>query len=338
MRIFRFFLGLMVIGGIIGAGAYGFYIQALRTPRQPNNAAPVEFMVPKGATLRSLGPKLVKAELLSDATLWKIYLRLNPGVPSPKAGRHRLNGGMTVPELVRALADKPLSEDAPLTMVEGWRLRDADAALAEKGLIDPGAYIAAARDVAAFDLKFKVRESNLEGYLLPDTYMVRPGPLDVKKLIQRQLDAFYERFVQPHRQEIKKSGRSLRSLVVMASLLEREERNPKNRPDVAGVLYKRLDAKTPLGVDATSRYTIKNWNDRRAFLKKLRDRNDPYNTRLKVGLPPGPIGAPSLDALQAALRPKKNKYWYYLHDHKGVIHFARTAKGHERNRKKYNVY
>ena len=82
----------------------------------------------------------------------------------------------------------------------------------------------------------------------------------------------------------------------------------------------------------------KNWNDRRAFLKKLRDPRDPYNTRLRKGLPPTPIGAPSLSSLKAALRPKKSRYLYYLHDSNGNIHFARNAKQHEANRKKYNVY
>ena len=110
------------------------------------------------------------------------------------------------------------------------------------------------------------------------------------------------------------------------------------RPAVADVMYKRLDKGTPLGIDATSRFTLENWNDRRAFLKKLRDPNDLYNTRLRPGLPPGPIGAPSIESLIAALRPEKNPYWYYLHDAKQRIHFARTAAEHEANRKRYNVW
>ena len=338
MRILRMFMVLLVLAGVAAGGAYAYYAQAVTTPRQPDGAKIVEFMVPKGSTLSSLGPKLVDAELLADATIWKVYLKLNPRVPSPKAGRHELSAAMTIPELIVALGAAPMSEDGPLTMVEGWRLRDADEALAAKDRIEPGAYIAAARDRSAYDIKFDFEGRTLAGYLLPETYMVPKGPLDVKRLVQRQLDAFYERFVKPHAAEIKKSGRSLRTIVIMASLLEREEPNPKNRPDVAGVLYKRLDARTPLGVDATSRFTLKDWNNRRAFLRKLRDPKDPYNTRTKVGLPPGPIGAPSLDALVAALRPKKNKHWFYLHDRKGRIHFARTLKGHERNRKRYNVY
>ena len=337
MRIMRVFFILLLLGGIAVGGGYAYYLQAINTPRAPT-AESVVVTVPKGTTLSALGPKLIQEGLLTDATIWKVYLKLNPQVPSPKAGKHRLSGAMTIPELVAALGDKPLSEDEPLTMVEGWRLRDADEALSAKGLIKPGTYLAAARRTSAYDIKFDFAGRDLAGYLLPETYMVPKGALDAEKLIQRQLDAFYERFVQPNQAKLAQSGRTLRTVVIMASLLEREEPNPKNRQDVAGVLFKRLDARTPLGVDATSRFTLDNWNDRRAFLKKLRDKRDPYNTRVKVGLPPGPIGAPSLDALRAALSPKKNPYWYYLHDRKGRIHYARSLKGHERNRKRYNVY
>jgi len=338
MRILRVLIVLMVLAGLAGGGAYAYYMTALNEPHSGTDAAVVEFNVPKGSTLNSLGPKLIEADLLADLTIWKVYLKLNPTVPSPKAGRHKLSGAMTIPKLVAALGAAPMSEDHPITMVEGWRLSDADAALAEKGLIKPGAYAAAGRAVDKYKIEFTVEGDSLAGYLLPETYMVPKGKLDCERLVQRQLDAFHERFVKPYGAEIRKSGRSLRTLVIMASLLEREEPNPRNRPDVADVLYKRLDAENPLGVDATSRYTLKDWNNRRAFLRKLRDPNDPYNTRIKVGLPPGPIGAPSLDALIAALRPKKNKYWYYLHDRKGRIHFAKTLRGHERNRKRYNVY
>ncbi|MCK6549951.1 endolytic transglycosylase MltG, partial [Myxococcota bacterium] len=119
---------------------------------------------------------------------------------------------------------------------------------------------------------------------------------------------------------------------------EREEPTPSLRPQVAGVLYRRLDAKTPLGVDATSRYKLAEWNDRKSFLVALRDPADTYNTRLRAGLPPGPIGAPAIESLMAALRPEKSEYWYYLHDADRNIHFSRTAEEHEAARRKYNVW
>jgi UPF0755 protein len=245
---------------------------------------------------------------------------------------------MTIPELLRALGETPLSDDTPLTMVEGWRLSDADAWLAQAKLIEPGAYVRATEEPSRFNIPFPFTASTLEGYLFPETYMVPPGPIEVDRLVQRQIDAFDARFFRSSREEIQKSGRTVHEIVIMASLLEREEPDPEQRSMVAGVLFKRLDANTPLGVDATSRFKLADWNDRHMFLQALRDPDDTYNTRLRAGLPPGPIGAPGLASLLAALRPVKSAYWYYLHDGDRRIHFSRTADEHESKRKRYNVY
>jgi UPF0755 protein len=337
MRLGRILAVLFVLGILGLGGAYAYYDKAVTTPVDAS-AKKVEFEVKKGATLNSVGKQLEAEGLIASATLWRVYLKLHATAPSPKAGRHEVSASMNVPELIETLAGAPIPDDVPLTMVEGWRLVDADAALAEKGLIEAGAYIEAASDPSRFTIPFPAPPGTLEGYLLPETYAVPPGKLDVDKLIQRQIGAFHRRFVKPHAAEIEKSGRTLDDIVKVASLLEREEPNPETRPKVAGVMYNRLDSNTPLGIDATSRYTLENWNERKPFLAKLRDPNDPYNTRLKSGLPPTAIGAASLPSLLAALRPEPSKYWYYLHDSKRRIHFARTAEEHEANRKKYNVW
>jgi UPF0755 protein len=121
-------------------------------------------------------------------------------------------------------------------------------------------------------------------------------------------------------------------------MVEKEEPTPSQRAIVAGILWKRLDASWNLGVDATSRYKLPDWNDRKPFLKALRDPNDPYNSRLRPGLPPTAIGNPGVTALDAALHPVESDNWYYLHDANRVIHPARNEAEHEANRRTYNVY
>ncbi len=325
-------LGLIALGGGYAVVRY----QAL-TPVEPNDTSNQEVTVPQGVTLREMGRRLQKAGLIRSAFSWRVWLLLNPPPPI-KAGRHLVQRGMNVVTMAAALGEKPLSEDAPLTMVEGWRLRDADGFLTQGGLIEAGAYQRAANEPARFKIAFPFKAANLEGYLYPETYRVPLGRLDVDKLIQRQLDAFHERFYLPYQKDIEASGRTLHQLVIVASLLEREESNPSVRPDIAGIIYRRLDAASPLGIDATSRYTLEQWNDRKAFLAQLRNPEDPYNTRTKPGLPPSPIGAPSITSLVAALRPVASPYWYYLHDSKGVVHYGRNPEEHEANRRKYNVY
>lgn len=329
-------LGLLAV--LAGAGGYFYAQQRFDHAVSPGDTAPVIFTVTKGATLRSIGERLLYEGLIESTFFWQLHNRLYPG-PGAKAGRHALTRAMSLRELRLAITQNPLPEDEPLTIVEGWRLRDIDEELARAGRIEAGAYLRAAREPGRFTARFRLDGvKDLEGFTFPETYLVPPGPLDVDKLIQRQLDAFAERFYEPHAEEIEQQKRSLVELVIMASMLEREEPKPALRPEVAGILWKRLDANWALGVDATSRYTLDDWSDRRKFLKQLRDESDPYNTRLRLGLPPGPIGAPSLPSLVAALRPVESPYWYYLHDKDHNIRFAKDAAGHEANRKKYNVY
>jgi UPF0755 protein len=245
---------------------------------------------------------------------------------------------MSPAAIAEALEGAPLPDDVPFVVIEGWRLRDTDAALAAAGWIEPGAYVAAASSGAGYTAPFELPKGSLEGYLYPETYAIPREGFDVRALVQRQLDTFVKRFWEPYAEEVKKSGRTLHELVVMASLLEREEPLPEQRPLVAGILWKRIDAGVPLGVDATSRYELAEWNDRRAFLARLRDPKDPWNTRTRAGLPPGPIGSPTVDSLLAALRPQKSDFWYYLHDANRILRPSRNAEEHEALRRKYNVY
>lgn len=304
-------------------------------PADPGDREPVRFTVPKGATARSLGDGLDAAGL-ADAGRWRLYLRLSGEGACLKAGDFELRRSMALPEILATLCGPPLPDDIPFTVVEGWRIREIDAALAAAGLIEPGAYAARAATPAAFEVSFPVEAGDLEGYLYPDTYMIPARGFTADHLIRRQLEAFGERFGSEVDGQL--DGRTLHQVVIVASMVEREEPDPDQRPTVAGVLWKRLDSGWNLGVDATSRYLLPDWNDRQAFLKRLRDPADPYNTRLRGGLPPGPIGNPGLAALRAALEPVESPYWYYLHDREGTVHFGRTSGEHEANRRRYDVW
>lgn len=326
-------LGILVSGVV---GVYVWYETAIRAPG-PGGAS-IELTIPTGASRQRIAKILIDAHLVSEPLALQAWLRIEPQVPAPKAGRHELDPNLPFPALFEQLSKTPLSEDVSLTLVEGLRLFETDQFLTEQQLIEPGAYLEAASSTVGYTLPFPINSSSLAGYLLPETYKIRPGKLDVRALIQRQLNAFNKRFYEPHQKEIQEHKYSLNDLVILASLLEKEEPKPEVRPLVAGVLYNRLNKKTPLGVDATSRYTLRDWSNRKAFLKKLRDPKDPWNTRLRPGLPPGPIGAPSYQSLVAALHPQPSRNWYYLHDKEQNIHFSRTAAEHEAKRRKYNVW
>jgi UPF0755 protein len=319
----------------LGSGWWAYsWIQRLDQPLDPD--ASVEILdVPTGITGRKLGDLLEERGLIESRWLYRLLLQLQPDGPAAKAGRHEVSASMSPRELRKRLGQAPLPEDVPFTVVEGWRLRDTDAALAELGFIQAGDYVTAASRPGDFVLPFSVESPTLEGYLYPETYAFVPDRFDLHAFIQRQLDTFVEKFFQPYGQEL---ARDLHTVVVVASMLEREEPKPAVRPKVAGVMYNRIDRGIALGVDATSRYSLDAWNDRKSFLARLRDPQDPYNTRLRTGLPPTAIGAPSLPSLTAAAEPESVPHLYYLHDAQQRIHFARSAQEHEANRRKYNVW
>ena len=132
---------------------------------------------------------------------------------------------------------------------------------------------------------------------------------------------------------LKKSGKTLREVVIMASLLEKEAAKTEDRRMVAGILWKRISIGMPLQVDAVFPYIIgKNTFDlTRADLKV----DSPYNTYKYKGLPVGPIANPGLDSMVAAMTPVKSNYIFYLTDMQSKFHFSVTYAQHLANQKKY---
>ncbi|MFT5679983.1 MAG: UPF0755 protein [Myxococcota bacterium] len=307
-------------------------------PADSNDDTDYTFTVQPGSTPRGLGPKLAEAGIIDDGDAFTTYVRITKEGGCLKAGRFRLRRSMSAEEILEVVCGVPLANDEPFTVVEGWRIREIDAALTAKGWIEAGEYATLAAKPEDFTATFPLPDDTLEGYLYPETYMVDAEKFTAEGFIQRQLDTLTERFYTENADAITASSRDWSDLLIMASMIEREEPTPANRPLIAGILWKRIDSNWFLGVDATSRYTLDEWNDRRAFLGKLRDPDDPYNTRLRYGLPPTPIGNPGQVALEASLKPEESEFWYYLHDSKQVLHPSRNQAEHEAYRKKYNVY
>ena len=313
-------------------------IEQYNAAADPSDTTEFIFTVPKGANARRLGVPLREKGIVDDSDDFVTYIKLSKEGGCIKAGRFSLKRSMTPKEILKTLCGNPLANDKPFTVLEGWRIKELDDALSKEGWIQPGEYKTATQNPSVFSTEFPLPKETLEGYLYPETYMLSPDQFQVNGFVQRQLDTLHKNFYEPNKETIKASERSFHDVIIMASMLEREEPTPAQRPLVSGIIWKRLDNGWNLGIDATSRYTLEIWNDRKAFLKKLRDPKEPYNTRLRSGLPPTPIGNASTASMEAALNPEKSVFWYYLHDGNKVLRPAKDAKGHERNRRKYNVY
>ena len=153
------------------------------------------------------------------------------------------------------------------------------------------------------------RDASLEGFLFPATYELEKGA-SVDDLVKDQLSAFDQNISQVDLKAAEKKNLSIYDVVTIASMIEREVQVPKERPLVAAVIYNRLAQGIPLGIDATLRYDLDNFD--KPLTESDLQTDSPYNTRLVTGLPPTPIANPGLDSLKAAADPANVDYLYYV--------------------------
>lgn len=185
---------------------------------------------------------------------------------------------------------------------------------------------------ATFDpVVFLDKAKDEEGYLFPDTYFLF-ATVKPEALITTLKNNFAQK-IEPLKVEITQSGRTLHDVLVLASLLEGEVKSTADRKIVAGIFLRRMAIGMKLQSDATFRY-INGKTSAQLTATDLKI-DSPYNTYRYPGLPPTPISNPGLDTISAALHPTETKYFYFLTDSKGEVHYAVTYAQHLKNVKKY---
>jgi UPF0755 protein len=171
-----------------------------------------------------------------------------------------------------------------------------------------------------------------EGYLFPDTYQFLPN-VSAESAI-RTMEENFNKKIAELAEDVEKIGRPIEDVVTLASLLEKEASDTKTRQMISGILWKRLEIDMPLQVDAVFLY-INGKSTYELSIADLRQNDSPYNTYKYKGLPPGPIGSPSLESIYAALNPIPSDYLYYLADRAGNTYYARTFDEHKANKNMY---
>jgi hypothetical protein len=197
-----------------------------------------------------------------------------------------------------------------VTIPEGYTRSQIAAVASDAGL--QGDYEkATAKAPKGFDIAKTgaPKDASLEGFLFPATYELEQGA-KVDALVKDQLAAFDDNIDQVDLKAAEKKNLTIYDIVTIASMIEREVMVAKERPLVAAVIYNRLSQGIPLGIDATLRYELDNFDE--PLTESDLATESPYNTRLVTGLPPTPIANPGLDSLQAAADPAKVDYLYYV--------------------------
>ncbi len=331
------FLFLLAVGALSAI----WFSYAL-SPVDADSSKNVPMSIEQGSSLSAIASELSGAALIRSSLAFTIYARITGNAASLQAGVFSLNAAMSTKEIIETLVSGK-SQEFSVTIPEGFTVADIDRLLASKGLGKEGDIVDCAFrcDFSTFEFLPEkaagMREqgigSRLEGYLFPDTYSMSSADYVPKFFLERMLGNFRKRIVTPYASEAKREGMTFAGFVAMASLVEAESRHPEERAFIAGILWKRLQNRVVLGVDATTRYVLGKRTE--PLTKADVETDSPYNTRRKQSLPPSPICNAGESSFLAALRPKDSKYWYYLHDQKGIIHYAITNDEHNVNKAKY---
>lgn len=266
--------------------------------------------------------------VLADAKLARTYLIYRMGDPPMQAGRYRFKGPLTTPQVLRMLVRGQVVTRSA-TLIEGLTLEEAATALAQQGFGDRQTFLEQMRSPELIaDLDPEAQD--LEGYLFPETYSFaeRTSEREIVETLVRTFRQRYEKNVKSH----VPAGTSLREVVTLASIVEKEAQVATERPVIAAVYRNRLDHGIGLGADPTVIFALKragrwNGNIRRADLQI----DSPYNTYRYAGLPPGPICSPGLASLEAAAQPADVPYLYFVSRNDGTHVFSETLSEHNRN-------
>ena len=326
----------LLAGVVLAAIAYGAWLATgVRRPFKGYTGAEQFVEIPQGAGPASIGRRLVAAGVVRDRLVFRIELALSGAGRRLQAGEYRFDRPMTVGEVVAKIARGDVYL-VPITFREGLTIKQMSQVFESKGFGSASEFVAAASDrqlAEAFDPK----APDLEGYLFPDTYAL-PRHTTAAQLVARMVAGFEKALTPEMRESAGERGLSVRALVTLASIVEKETGKPEERPLVAAVYSNRLKLGMGMQCDPTVIYALERAGKYDGNLTREDLRFDsPYNTYRYAGLPPGPIAAPGRASLEAAAKPAPAPYLYFVSRNDGTHAFASTLPEHNRNVFEYQV-
>ena len=266
--------------------------------------------------------------LIEYKWLFRLFAAFTGGDDKVTMGTYTLNTDMDYRALLAGMSMSSATKgEVTLTIPEGYTVSQIFQLLEDNGVstVEDLEEQAANHDYAfSFLQDIPLGDPNrLEGYLYPDTYTFNT-PHSALYAINKMLVNFDARFTEELRSQVEETGYTIREILTIASLIERET-DGTDRDRIASVIYNRLDnpdagTQGYLQIDATLSYI----NGGKVPTNADREIDSPYNTYLYKGLPPGPIANPGMESIQAALNPADTDYFYYALGDDEVHHYFRT--------------
>ena len=279
----------------------------------------------KGRTLRAFASGLESRRIISSARLFTLYVRLKGGDARVKAGTYQFNDGMGPSDILAKMLSGDVYQRI-FALPVGYSSYQAAEMLEKRGIFTKQSFLKACGDQKLL-AELGIRAQSAEGYLFPGSYNILPGKTEldvVREMVLRQRELL----------DTELSGKtgnhalSREALLTLASMVEKEAVIPAEMPLIAAVFQNRLKKGMRLQSDPTALYGV------RAFAGKVSRedilRPSPYNTYLIAGLPPGPIGNPGRDAIEAVLNHPTVPYLYFVARGDGSHQFSCDLASHNR--------
>ncbi|MEL0464359.1 endolytic transglycosylase MltG [Streptococcus pneumoniae] len=353
-----FVISFLVFLALLSAGGYfGYqYVQSSLQPIDANSKKYVTVGIPEGSNVQEIGTTLEKAGLVKHGLIFSFYAKYK-NYTDLKAGYYNLQKSMSTEDLIHELqkggTDEPQEPVlATLTIPEGYTLDQIAQAVGQlqgdfKEPLTADAFLAKVQDdsfisqeVAKYPSLLEslpTKESGaryrLEGYLFPATYSIKESTT-VESLIDEMLAAM-DKNLSPYYSTIKSKNLTVNELLTIASLVEKEGAKTEDRKLIAGVFYNRLNRDMPLQSNIAILYAQGKLGQNISLAEDVAiDTNidSPYNVYKNVGLMPGPVDSPSLDAIESSINQTKSDNLYFVADvTEGKVYYANNQEDHDRN-------
>ena len=292
------------------------------SPGQGSVVSDISF--PPGSGIRRLATELKAGGVIRSSWHFVLMTRLRGDAHRLKAGEYRFSDDMTPDRILNKIVAGEV-DYRKFTLPEGYSVYQAAELLEQKGYFKKDVFLEKCRDRALL-MRLGIKEASAEGYLYPATYnLSRDG--SEEQLLQQMIGQFNRAYEAIGEVEgVRRLSRH--EVVTLASMIEKEAVSPEEKPLISSVFHNRMRIGMPLQSDPTAVYGVRAFSGR--VSKADIQRPSPYNTYLNKGLPPGPIGNPGRDAVQAAMNPAKTDFLYFVARQDGTHQFSRNLAEHNR--------
>jgi len=328
------FIAFFTLVIFLAVGGFLFFQEMSSFVKEPfkSSAKGKVFSIKPGQSLTVIAQNLETESIISSKTYFKLFTKYKKAGKKLQAGEYILSASKS-PEQILEIFLKGKVKLYRITIPEGMNIIEIATLVETLNFCSKDEFIGLCHD-KAFIVSLGISSISLEGYLFPDTYFF-PGKTDCKTVITTMVAYFNTIFTKEWQEQAKSMGFSIDGIVTLASIIEKETGDAKERPLISSVFHNRLKKKMRLESDPTTIYGIKNFdgNIKRKHLKMV----TPYNTYQIKGLPLGPIANPGAKSLAAALNPSHSEYIFFVSKKDTTHQFSKTIKEHNKAVRKYQL-